>query len=268
MNRIDSTFRALRREERSALIPFLVAGDPDIDTTRQLMRTAVECGADLLELGVPFSDPIADGPSLQKSIELALTAGSSLPRVLEVIADFRTYSQVPIVLYGYYNPIFRYGVERFAQDAARAGVDGVLVVDLPPEEVDELYPYIRRAGLHFIFLLTPTSGPDRVAKVLKRASGFVYYVSLTGVTGSAAISIDAVKSAVDGLRQHTKLPIGVGFGISTPEQAGAVARFADGTVVGSALMRVVDAARGSDHVIDDVAAFLRGLKAAMRDGKP
>lgn len=267
MNRIDSTFRALRREGRCALLPFLTAGDPDLDTTRRLMRTAVDCGADLLEIGVPFSDPIADGPVLQKSIEAALTAGSSLPRVLEMIAGFRAESQVPVILYGYYNPIFRYGVERFAQDAARAGVDAVLVVDLPPEEVDELYPYIRRAGLHFIFLLAPTSGPDRITKVLKRASGFVYYVSLTGVTGSSAISIDAVRLAVDGLRQHTKLPIGVGFGISTPDQAAAVSQFADAAVVGSALMRVVDAARGSDHVIEDVAAFIRGIKAAMRDRK-
>jgi tryptophan synthase alpha chain len=268
MNRIDSTFRTLRRGGGCALIPFLTAGDPDLDTTRRLMRAAVESGADLLEIGVPFSDPIADGPALQKSIELALTAGSSLPRVLEMIADFRTDSQVPIVLYGYYNPIFRYGAERFARDAARAGVDAVLVVDLPPEEVDELYPHIRRNGIHFIFLLTPTSGPGRIAKVLKKASGFVYYVSLTGVTGSTAISIDAVRLAVDGLRRHTKLPIGVGFGIATPEQAAAVSQFADAAVVGSALMRVVDAARGSDHVVRDVVAFLRGLKTAMRNGRP
>lgn len=266
MNRIDSTFRTLRRQGRCALIPFLTAGDPDMDTTRKLMRAAVECGADLLELGVPFSDPIADGPALQKSIEYALTAGSSLPRVLEVIADFRKQSEVPIILYGYYNPIFRYGIDRFAQDASRAGVDAVLIVDLPPEEVDEIYPQIHAAGVHFIFLLTPTSGPDRVAKVLKKASGFIYYVSLTGVTGSSAISIDGVREAVDKIKQRTKLPIGVGFGISTPDQAAAVSRFADAAVVGTALMRVVDTARGTDHVVEDAAAFIRGLKGGMRDG--
>lgn len=264
MNRIDSTFRDLRRKGSAALIPFLTVGDPDLPTTASLMRAAVESGADMLELGVPFSDPIADGPTLQRSIEFALKAGSSLPRALELVAEFRRKSQVPIVLYGYYNPIFRYGVERFAGDAARAGVDAVLVVDLPPEEVDELYGSIRAAGLHFIFLLTPTSGPDRIAKVLKKASGFVYYVSLTGVTGSAALSIEAVKEAVGRLREFTKLPIGVGFGISTPDQAAAVSQFADAIAVGSALMRTVDQVRGSERVVDEAAAFIRAMKAAMR----
>lgn len=229
------------------------------------MRAAVESGADILELGVPFSDPIADGPVLQASIEIALGAGSSLPRVLELVADFRRESEVPIVLYGYYNPIFRYGIERFAADAARAGVDGVLIVDLPPEEVDEIYASIRAAGLHFIFLLTPTSGPDRVTKVLRKASGFVYYVALTGVTGSSAISVDSVSQAVQGLRQHTKLPIGVGFGISTPDQAAGVAGFADAVVVGSALMRVVDGAADSGRSVDEATSFLREIKAAIRD---
>jgi len=266
MNRIDSTFRELRRHRSAALIPFLTSGDPDLPTTGKLMRAAVESGADMLELGVPFSDPIADGPTLQNSIEFALKSGSSLPRSLELIAEFRLESQVPIVLYGYYNPIFRYGVERFASDASSAGVDAVLIVDLPPEEVDEIYGSIRGAGLHFIFLLTPTSGPDRIRKVLKKASGFVYYVSLTGVTGSNAISIDDVKQAVEGLRQHTKLPIGVGFGISTPEQAAAVSKFADATVLGSALMRTVDRARGSGRVVDDVSTFIRSIKSAMLDG--
>lgn len=268
MNRIDSTFRELRRERRAALIAFLEAGDPDLPTTRRLMSAAVDNGADLLEIGVPFSDPIADGPTLQGSIEVALQAGTSLPRVLEMIADFRTESSVPVILYGYYNPIFRYGAARFAEDARQAGVDGMLVVDLPPEEVGELYPDIRRQGLHFIFLLTPTSGPDRVKKVLQRASGFVYYVSLTGVTGSKAISVDAVREAVAGLRTHTKLPIGVGFGISTPEEAAAVSEFADAAVVGSAIMRVVAQARGDENrVVADVAGFIKAMKAGMRNGR-
>lgn len=267
MNRIDKTFRELRRQGKVALIPFLTVGDPDLPTTARLMRAAAESGADLIELGVPFSDPIADGPVLQKSIEIALKSGSSLPRALELVTEFRMQSQTPIVLYGYYNPIFRYGVERFAADAARAGVDAVLVVDLPPEEVDELYPHLRRAGLHFVFLLTPTSGPDRVAKVLKKASGFVYYVSLTGVTGSTAISIDTVKEAVLALREQTKVPIGVGFGISTPAQAAAVASFADAAVVGTALMRTIDAAGDDKDVVDEAAAFIRSMKTAMRDGR-
>jgi tryptophan synthase alpha chain len=267
MNRIDSTFRELRRQQRAALIPFLMAGDPNLPTTRRLMDAAAGNGADLLEVGVPFSDPIADGPTLQASIEVALNAGTSLPRVLEMIADFRTASEIPIVLYGYYNPIFRYGAKRFAADARTAGVDAVLIVDLPPEEVGELYGDIRREGMHFIFLLTPTSGPDRVKKVLRRASGFIYYVSLTGVTGSQAISIDAVRQAVTGLREYTKLPIGVGFGISSPDQAGAVSEFADAAVVGTAIMRVVAQVRDDEQrVVADVGAFIGSIRAGMRNG--
>ena len=268
MNRLDETFKELRKKGRAALIPFLTAGDPDIPTTRRLMSAVVDSGADILEIGVPFSDPIADGPVLQGSIEAALRAGSSLPRVLEMIADFRSAANTPIILYGYYNPIFRYGPERFANDARQAGVDAVQIVDLPPEEVDEMYPFVRSAGLHFVFLLTPTSGPDRIKKVLRKASGFLYYVSLTGVTGSTAISVDSVREAVARLREHTKLPIGVGFGIAKPEQAAAVSQFADAAVVGSAVMRIVDESRGNDRLVENVSVFIRSLKASMRDGQP
>ncbi|MFI5397889.1 MAG: tryptophan synthase subunit alpha [Candidatus Binatia bacterium] len=263
MNRIDETFRALRAHRTAGLIPFLTAGDPDLDTTRELMRVAADNGADLLELGVPFSDPTADGPVLQRSLEIGLKAGASLPRVLELVSDFRRESQVPVILYGYYNPIFHYGVQRFATDAHKAGVDGLLIVDLPPEEVGELLPHIRRVGIHFIFLLAPTSGPDRVRKVLRHASGFIYYVSVTGVTGVRPMLAEAVRPVVDRLRQSTTLPIGVGFGISTPEQAAEVATFADAAVVGSAIMRIVDAHRGSSSVAE-VGAFIRRLKDAMR----
>lgn len=263
MNRIDATFRELRRRQRRALIPFFMAGDPDLATTRRLLGAAVESGADLLEVGVPFSDPTADGPALQHSIEVALRAGTSLPRVLELIADFRRHFSTPIILYGYYNPIFRYGTGRFAADASRAGVDGVLVVDLPPEEAAELHPELRRHGVHFVFLLTPTSGPDRVAKVLRHASGFVYYVSLTGVTGSRDLSIDAVRRAVIELRGRTDLPIGVGFGISTPQQAAAVCEFADAAVVGSAVMRLVDQNADVGCGVAEVGRFIAALKAAI-----
>ncbi len=265
MNRIDETFRALRAQQQPALIPFLTAGDPDTDTTRELMRVAVDSGADLLELGVPFSDPTADGPVLQRSAEIGLKAGASLPRVLELVSDFRQASQVPVILYGYYNPIFHYGPEQFAADARQAGVDGVLVVDLPPEEVEELLPWTRAAGIHFIFLLTPTSGPDRVRKVLRYASGFLYYVSVTGVTGVRPMVVAEVQPAVQRLRAATTLPIGVGFGISTPEQAAAVSAFADAVVVGSAIMRVVDMHRGSSRVVPEVGAFIRHLKDGMRN---
>ena len=263
MNRIDHTFRALRRARRAALIPFLTAGDPDLEVTRELMRVAVDSGADLLELCVPFSDPTADGPVLQRSLEVGLRAGASLPRVLELVADFRRASDVPVVLYGYYNPIFHYGPQRFAADARQAGVDGLLVVDLPPEDAEELLAWTRPAGLHFIFLLAPTSGPDRVRKVLQHASGFIYYVSVTGVTGVRPMVTETVRPVVQRLRQLTKLPIGVGFGISTPEQAAAVAEFADAAVVGSAIMRVVDAHRGSATMISEVGAFIRRLKDGM-----
>ncbi|HEX7407512.1 MAG TPA: tryptophan synthase subunit alpha [Candidatus Binatia bacterium] len=266
MNRIDKTFRALRAHRTAGLIPFLTAGDPDLDTTRELMRVAADNGADLLELGVPFSDPTADGPVLQRSSEIGLKAGASLPRVLELVSDFRRDSQVPVILYGYYNPIFHYGAERFAADAHKAGVDGLLIVDLPPEEVGELLPYLRRVGIHFIFLLAPTSGPDRVRKVLRHAGGFIYYVSVTGVTGVRPMLAESVRPVVERLRQSTALPIAVGFGISTPEQAAEVAAFADAAVVGSAIMRIVDAHRGGSSLAE-VGAFIRRLKDAMRAGR-
>jgi tryptophan synthase alpha chain len=266
MNRIDATFRELRQAGHAALISFLTAGDPSVDATRELMSAAVESGADLLEIGVPFSDPTADGPVLQKSLEIGLRSGASLPRVLALVADFRKESNLPVILYGYYNPIYRYGVERFAMDARQAGVDGILVVDLPPEEADEVLVWTRPAGIHCIFLLAPTSGADRVRKVLRKAAGFVYYVSVTGVTGVRPMLAEAVRPVVERLRAVTDLPIGVGFGISTPEQAGAVAAFADAAVVGSAIMRVVDAQREAPMLIADVAAFIRSLKGAMRNG--
>jgi tryptophan synthase alpha chain len=263
MNRIDQTFSALRAQHAAALIPFLTAGDPDLDRTRELMRVAADSGADLLELGVPFSDPTADGPILQRAAEVGLRAGASLPRVLELVADFRRDSEVPVILYGYYNPIFHYGPERFAADARRAGVDGALVVDLPPEEAGELLEWTRPAGVHMIFLLAPTSGPDRIRAVLRCARGFVYYVSMTGVTGVRSVQVESVRPAVERLRRATQLPIGVGFGISTPEQAGAIAEFADAAAVGSAIMRVVDTHRGSPNVVAEVGAFIRRLKAGM-----
>jgi tryptophan synthase alpha chain len=268
MNRIDETFARLRAEGASALIPFLVAGDPDLETTAELVRAAAEHGADLIEIGVPFSDPTADGPVIQQSAERALQAGASLPRILELVAEVRRSCAMPVILYGYYNPVFRYGAERFAQDARRAGVDGVLVVDLPPEESEELLPALRRARLHFISLLAPTTGPARMHRIVRNASGFVYYVSVTGVTGSRSMQSDLVRPAVERLRGMTDLPIGVGFGISTPEQAGAVARFADAAVVGSAIVRVVAEHRGSAGLVREVADFIERLKEGVRAVAP
>lgn len=263
MNRIDRTFAELRNRNEAALVGFLTAGDPDMGTTLDLIRTAEDSGVNIVEVGVPFSDPTSDGPVIQRSAEIALAAGSSLPRALELIAQLRKTSELPIVLYGYYNPIFRYGVEAFAADAASAGIDAVLVVDLPPEEAMELLPFIRSRGIHFISLLAPTSDEKRIAKVVRQASGFIYYVSVTGVTGAATLQLESVASAIATLRTHTKIPIGVGFGIATPEQAAVVATFADAVVVGSAITRVIDEHRGSANLLPAVSEYLRSLKTGI-----
>lgn len=268
MNRIDAAFAALRQQNQAALIPFLTIGDPDLDTTRELMRAAVDNGADLLELCMPFSDPTADGPVLQHSLEIGLKAGASLPRAFEIIADFRRESQVPIILYGYYNPVFHYGLERFAHDAQRAGIDGLLVVDLPPDEAAELLQWTRPAGLHFVCLLAPTSDARRVRIVLRHAAGFIYYVSVTGVTGVRPMRAEEVCPVVERLRAQTPLPIGVGFGITTPEQAAAVAGCADAAIVGSAIMRTVDQHRGTPNLVSEVGRFIGRLKDGMRRAPP
>ncbi|GBD25763.1 Tryptophan synthase alpha chain [bacterium HR30] len=259
-NRIDRVFASLRERGEVALIPFLTLGDPSLEGTLDLLHTVEEAGADLIELGVPFSDPTADGPVLQHSLEVGLRAGASLPRALELVQEFRRSSETPIVLYGYYNPIFRYGLEAFARDAAAAGVDGLLVVDLPPDEAEELLQWTRPAGVHFVCLLAPTSGRERVRVVLRHAAGFIYYVSVTGVTGVKPVQPWEVRPVILSLRQQTALPIGVGFGISTAEQAAAVAEFADAVVVGSAIMRLVDQHRDQSDLPEVVAQFVRRLK--------
>jgi tryptophan synthase alpha chain len=245
-----------------------MAGDPDLGVTRELVLAATDAGADLIELGVPFSDPTADGPVLQRSAARALQRGTSLSRVLELVGQLRREIDTPIVLFGYYNPIFHYGPARLAADAKSAGVDGFLVVDLPPEEADELWQPARSQGLDVIFLLAPTSDEKRVAAVLKKASGFVYYVSMTGVTGSKAIEATEVRQAVEGIRDRCRLPIGVGFGISCAEVTRAVAEFADAVVVGSAIMRLVETQSGDPHLVESVGAFIRELKGATQRPAP
>jgi tryptophan synthase alpha chain len=265
MSRIAQTFAALRRRGEAALVPFLMAGDPDLESTRALLLEAAEAGADLIEVGVPFSDPTADGPVIQRAGVRALAHRTALRQILELVAELRRGGlATPIILFGYYNPVFHYGPARLAEDARRAGVDALLVVDLPPEEADELWRPARTAGLDIIFLLAPTSGPDRVRAVLRKASGFVYFVSMTGVTGSRAIDPGEVARLVGDLRAHCRLPIGVGFGISTPAEAGAVAACADAVVVGSAIVRLIEAHAGSPRLVPEVGAFIRALKAATR----
>jgi tryptophan synthase alpha chain len=264
MSRIGQCFERLERRGAAALVPFLMAGDPDLDTTRSLLRSAAEAGADLIELGVPFSDPTADGPVLQRSAGRALQRGTSLGRILEMVTELRADLPVPIVLFGYYNPIFHYGPARLVEDARRAGVDGLLVVDLPPEEADELWRPARAAGLDMIFLLAPTSDGRRVDAVLKKASGFVYYVSMTGITGTRAIDSAEVRAMVEDLRRRCSLPIGVGFGISTAAQAACVASFADAVVVGTAIMRVIEEHGGEPDLVERAGRFMRELKEALR----
>lgn len=264
MGRIAERFAVLGRRGEAALIPFLMAGDPDLGVTRELARAAAAAGADLLELGVPFSDPTADGPVLQRSACRALERGASPARILELVSDLREELDLPIVLFGYYNPIFHYGPETFSRDAFEAGVDGLLVVDLPPEECEELWHPARRAGLDLIFLLAPTSDAARVRAVLRRATGFVYYVSMTGVTGSRPIAPTDVRPAVERMRPHCRLPIGVGFGITSPTEAAAVAAFADAVIVGTSVMRLVEQSDGAPEAVARVGAFVAELKSATR----
>jgi tryptophan synthase alpha chain len=264
---IAAAFERARAEGRAAFVPFLMAGDPDLPTTIELVEALAGAGADVVELGVPFSDPIADGPVNQAAAARALAAGTTLDRILAAVAGFRARRRrrsLPLVLFSYFNPIFRYGVARFAEHARESGVDGVLCVDLPPEEAHgEYLGALARRGLDPIFLLAPTSTRERVRVVARAGAGFVYYVSRTGVTGERAELPRGLAAELRAVRRRLRLPVAVGFGISTPEQAAAVARLADGVVVGSALVKLVAEASGG-HAVDRVAASARALGAAMR----
>jgi tryptophan synthase alpha chain len=241
--RIDRRFAALKAEGRAALVTFTMAGDPDYETSLAVAKALPKAGADVIELGMPFTDPMADGPAIQAAGVRALKAGQNMKKTLELVRAFRNSDDAtPIVLMGYYNPIYIYGVDEFLVDAKAAGVDGLIVVDLPPEEDDELCLPTMKTGLNFIRLATPTTDDKRLPAVLNNTSGFVYYVSITGITGSAAPDNSKVSAAVARIKRHTKLPVAVGFGVKTAEQARAIAANADGVVVGSAL---VDALRAS-----------------------
>ena len=240
MNRIDKKFQELRDQGASAFMPYLCAGDPTPELTAKLLFTLEEAGADLIELGVPFSDPIADGPTIQRASERALTHGISLQQILEMVKSLRKKTEIPIALMSYYNPIFRMGEEAFCKAAQDAGVDGVIVPDLPPEEAQQLLEVAPRYNLATVFLVAPTSPPERMQLIASVSTGFVYCVSLTGVTGARAILSDEVAPMIAELRKHTDKPISVGFGVSTPEQATQVAQIADGVIVGSAIVNVIE----------------------------
>jgi tryptophan synthase alpha chain len=264
MTRITETFAALRDRGEAALVPYITAGDPDLDMTFRLVHELARQGADLIELGVPFSDPMADGPTHQRAAERALRGGTSLARVLDLVQNLRRTLNVPLILFTYYNPVFRYGGERFARDARQAGVDGVLCVDLPPEEANELKRETDRRDLDLIFLLAPTSSLSRVRTVLTRARGFVYYVAVTGVTGARTTLPPDLSEMVRRIRAISPVPVGVGFGISSPEQAAQVASVADAVIVGSALSQIIETQSGQPDLVGRVGAFVSGLKSATR----
>lgn len=262
--RIADRFAALKAEGRPGLVTFVTAGDPDGETSLAILKALPGAGADLIELGVPFTDPMADGPAIQAAGLRALKAGQTLVKTLEMVRVFRTEDHTtPVVLMGYFNPIYVYGVERFLTDAKVAGVDGLIVVDLPPEEDDELCIPALSAGLDFIRLATPTTDDKRLPAVLKHTAGFVYYVSITGITGSATPDADAVATAVARIKGHTALPVAVGFGVKTPEQAAAIAKGADAVVVGSALVEVVR--RTLDHQGNATAHTVLGVEALVSE---
>lgn len=266
MTRIDEAFAAARARDEAAFVAFLTAGDPSLDVTPELLRALVAGGADVIELGVPFSDPMADGPVLQRAAARAIAAGTSLARVLETVAMHRRELPVPIVLFGYYNPFFRYGVDAVACDAKAAGIDGFLCVDLPPEESGDLAAALERNGLDLIRLLAPTTPLPRVKTIARSASGFLYFVSVLGVTGGRTELPAELPDLVGRVRRATTLPLGVGFGVQTPEQARWIAGFADAVIVGSAIQRLVEE-HGAAEAPARLEAFVRSLKSGMRTAR-
>ena len=265
MSRLAARFRALREEGRAALVPFVTAGDPDPGVTRRLLPRLVEAGADVIEVGVPFSDPMADGPVIQRAGERALAAGTSLAGVLDVVRGFRAADpHTAVVLMGYLNPIEAMGPARFADRAAEAGVDGVIVVDMPPEEGEPLLGALRERGIDPVFLLSPTTSPERMRRIASEGAGFLYYVSLKGITGAGHLDTGAVAEALARVRAVSDLPVGVGFGIADAEAARRVAAVADAVVVGSAIVRRVEEALDEpERIPDHVAAFVAELRGAV-----
>jgi tryptophan synthase alpha chain len=258
MTRISETFRRLTRRGRRAFIPYVMAGDPSMDKTAEMVRILEECGADIIELGVPFSDPLADGPTIQRASERALRNGVTLRDVISLVRDLRQSTQVPLILMTYFNPVFKYGIQDFIGNARVAGVDGVIIPDLPPDEAEDFIKLSRKASLDTIFLLAPTSTDERIRKVSKASSGFIYYVSMTGITG-ANLSLDgSMETLISSIRKFTDKPIAVGFGVSTPDEASMVSKLADGVIVGSAIVKRLHEAP------DELKDYLASLREAIR----
>jgi tryptophan synthase alpha chain len=265
--RIQNKFKELRNSRKAALVTYVTAGDPSIEVTPDIVLKLEENGADLIELGIPFSDPMADGPTIQLASERALRSGTTVKSVLDAVTRIRKLSDIPILLFGYYNPFLSYGLEKLSEDAREAGVDGILVVDLPPEEAEEIKTFTDKAGLDLVFLLAPTSTDERIRLVAGRASGFVYLVSVTGVTGTRQEMDYSLEHLVQEIRKYTGLPVGIGFGVSTPEQAGKIAKFADAVIVGSAIVRIIEKyGYNGEELLREIGDFVKGLSVACTKG--
>ncbi|MFV3412930.1 tryptophan synthase subunit alpha [Pseudomonas nitroreducens] len=268
MSRLQTRFAELKEQNRAALVTFITAGDPGYSTSLDILKGLPEAGADVIELGMPFTDPMADGPAIQLANIRALGNGQNLAKTLKMVREFRAgNTTTPLVLMGYFNPIHYYGVDKFIADAKEAGVDGLIVVDLPPEHNEDLCHPAQAAGIDFIRLTTPTTDDQRLPTVLEGSSGFVYYVSVAGVTGAGAATLDHVKEAVARLRRHTDLPVSIGFGIRTPEHAASIARLADGVVVGSALIDKIAEASSSADAVQSVLGLCRQLAEGVRNAR-
>lgn len=257
-SRIERTFKRLKKEGKKAFIPYIMAGDPFLQRTKDILLLFEKCGADIVELGVPFSDPLADGPTIQRSSERALKNGVTLRKVLSLVSDLRQKTSIPIVLMTYYNPVFKYHDNDFIKDAKDAGVDGVIIPDLPPDEAADFIKISKKAIINTIFLIAPTSTEDRIKKVIKASSGFIYYVSITGITGSTLLLDGSMEVLISKIKKYTDKPIAVGFGVSTPLEATAVARLSDGVIVGSAIVKRIHEAP------DGLESYLMSLRKAIQ----
>jgi len=258
LTRISETFKRLHQQGKKAFIPYIVAGDPSLKETRDVVLLFEACGADIVELGVPFSDPLADGPTIQRASERALKNGVTLRKIIALVKDLRQATQIPLVLMTYFNPVFKYGTDAFIKDARNAGVDGMIIPDLPPDEAGDFIKLSRKAALDTIFLLAPTSTEDRIRKVTKAATGFIYYVSITGTTGSSLLLDGSMDLLIANIRKYTDKPIAVGFGVSTPEEAAAIARLSDGVIVGSAIVKKLH------DTPKELESYLASLREAIK----
>lgn len=263
MTRIEKKFDDLRTQDKAALVCYITAGDPSLDLTKDIVLKLEQSGADIVELGVPFSDPMADGPTIQLASERALSNSTNLMAILETIKQIRRVSQIPILVFGYYNPFFKYGLEKFAHDANEAGADGVLVVDLPPEESEEFKSQLDKNGLNLIFSLAPTSTEERLKLVAENASGFIYLVSITGVTGARPDMDFSLKSLTDNIRKTSGLPVGIGFGVSSPKQAEKISTFSDAVIVGSSLVKIIENQGSNKEILlNEINSFVSSLSEA------